>query len=708
MKTRYPYLVLLIMCLSIIESVAQPYHYPTTPTCDTVDSYFGVKVADPYRWLENEKSPATLAWIQSENDFTRQYFDTIPFREAIRKNLTEMWNYPKESVPVKAGNFYLYLKNNGIQNQSVLYKKNLLTGKETLLLDPNALSKNGTIALNTWAVSNDNRYLAYALASGGSDWTEIRVMTLDGKPLPDLLKWVKFSSVAWFQNGFFYSRYDAPAGNALNQRNTFQKIYYHQLGTTQDSDRLIYGDPEHPLRTFSVQTTDDERFMFIYGADGTSGNNLLVGDLRKGIHTPLHQLVSGFEHNYFVIDDLNNDLIIRTNDQAPNYCLIKVNTTNWEKSLLVPENNDVLQQAVILDHKMVLLYLHNAYNQLSLYDVNGAFIKKISLPSMGTVSTLSGKQKDHVLFYDFSSFTCPGNIYKLSIDNPLPVLIHETKLPFSTSEFVTDQVFYESKDGTKIPMFIVHHKNMVLNGENPLLLYGYGGFDISLTPTFSASRMLFLKNGGIWVTANIRGGGEFGEKWHQAGTLLNKQNVFDDFIAAAEYLIAKKYTSSSKLAIQGGSNGGLLIGACMTQRPDLFQVAIPQVGVMDMLRYQKFTIGWSWSTDYGTSDNERFFHYLFSYSPLHNIKKGICYPATLVTTGDHDDRVVPAHSFKFISTLQADQACNRPVLIRIEHLAGHGMGKPVSKYIDEATDIWTFIFENMHVPFHSIHFLTKH
>jgi prolyl oligopeptidase len=707
MKKLYAFLIFSTMCLSPFDSSAQSFHYPLTPTCDTVDTYFGVKVADPYRWLENEKSPSTLAWIQAENEFTNHYFDTIPFREAIRKSLTEMWNYPKESVPVKAGDYYLYLKNNGIQNQSVLYKKNIRTGKETLLLDPNALSKNGTIALNTWAVSNDNRYLAFALASGGSDWTEIRVMTMDGKPLQDLVKWVKFSSIAWFRNGFFYSRYDAPTGNALTQQNTFQKIYYHQLGTSQENDVLIYQDAEHPLRTFSVQTTDDEHFILIYGADGTSGNNLLVGDLRNGIHAPLHALVSGFNHTYFVIDNIHDDLIIRTNDQAPNFCLIKVNTTNWDKSILVPEKNDVLQQAVILDHKMVLLYLHNAYNQLALYDINGSFIKKIGLPDMGTVSTLSGKQKDHVLFYDFSSFTCPGNIYKFSIDNLVPTLIHSTKLPFSTSEFVTDQVFYTSKDGTKVPMFIVHNKKMVLNGENPLLLYGYGGFDISLTPTFSASRMLFLKNGGIWVTANLRGGGEFGEKWHQAGTLLNKQHVFDDFIAAAEYLIKEKYTSSAKLAIQGGSNGGLLIGACMTQRPDLFQVAIPQVGVMDMLRYQKFTIGWSWSTDYGTSDDERFFHYLLSYSPLHNIKPGVCYPATLVTTGDHDDRVVPAHSFKFISTLQADQACNRPVLIRIEHLAGHGMGKPVSKFIDEATDIWTFIFENMHVPFHPVRLISK-
>lgn len=708
MKKFFPLLVFSTMCLSTIDSSAQSFHYPATSICDTVDTYFGVKVADPYRWLENEKSPATLAWIQAENEFTNHYFDTIPFREAIRKNLTEMWNYPKESVPVKAGNDYIYLKNNGIQNQSVLYKKNIITGKESMLLDPNALSKNGTISLNTWSVSNDNRFLAYALATGGSDWTEIHIMTLEGKPLPDLLKWVKFSSIAWYHHGFFYSRYDEPTGNALTQRNTYQKIYYHQLGTSQDKDELIYQDTQHPLRTFSVQTTDDERFLLIYGADGTSGNNLLVGDLRKGIHTPLHLLVQGFEHNYFVIDNINDDLIIKTNDQAPNYCLIKVNTNDWSKKILVPEKMDVLQQTVILDHKMALLYLHNAYNQLFLYNIDGTLNKKISLPDMGTVSSLSGKQKDQVLFYDFSSFTCPGNIYKLSVDNPVPKLIHVTKLPFSTSEFVTDQVFYESKDGTKVPMFIVHNKNMILNGENPLLLYGYGGFDISLTPTFSVSRMLFLKNGGIWVTANIRGGGEFGEKWHQGGTLMNKQNVFDDFIAAAEYLIKKKYTSSAKLAIQGGSNGGLLIGACMTQRPDLFQVAIPQVGVMDMLRYQKFTIGWSWSTDYGTSDNEQFFHYLLSYSPLHNIKPGVCYPATLVTTGDHDDRVVPAHSFKFISTLQADQACNRPVLIRIEHMAGHGMGKPVSKFIDEATDIWTFIFENMHIPFHNVQFTSKH
>nr|WP_246392380.1 prolyl oligopeptidase family serine peptidase [Microbacter margulisiae] len=696
------------MCLSTSSFLSsQTIRYPETPKCDTVDDYFGTKVADPYRWLENENSLATSNWIKKQNALTDSYLDTIPFRKAIKKDLTQMWNYPRQSVPVKAGDNYLLFKNNGIQNQSVLYKQDSKTDKETLLLDPNILSKTGTVALNTWAVSNDNRYIAYALATGGSDWTEIRVMTIDGKQLPDVLKWVKFSDIAWYKNGFFYSCYDAPTGNVLTQQNQFQKIYYHQLGTPQSADILIYQDSQHPLRTFSAQTTADEHFIFIYGADASSGNNLIVGNLRKGLHTPLHVFVSGFDHDYAVIDNIGDDLIVKTNAEAPNYQIIKVNTADWKVSTLIPEKTDVLQQATIVDHKLVVLYLHNAYNELLLYQTNGIFDKKISLPGMGTVTSLSGKQKDKVLFYDYTSFTCADNIYKLPIDNmAVPQLIYSTKLPFTTSDFVTDQIFYTSKDGTRVPMFIVHNKNLIRNGENPLLLYGYGGFNISITPTFSASRMLFLKNGGIWVTANIRGGGEFGEKWHQAGILSHKQNVFDDFIAAAEYLIKEKYTSSSKLAIQGASNGGLLIGACMTQRPDLFKVAIPQVGVMDMLRYQKFTIGWSWASDYGTSDNEDQFHYLLKYSPLQNIRPGVAYPATFVTTGDHDDRVVPAHSFKFISTLQADQEGSNPVLIHIEHMAGHGAGKPISKYIDEAADIWTFIFENLHISFKPIHFIS--
>lgn len=704
MKRLY-YFFLAMTCFSTPSLLtSQTLHYPDTKKCDTVDVYFGTRVADPYRWLEDDKSSATLAWEKEENAVTNSYLDAIPFRQAIKKNLTAMWNYPKQSVPTKAGNDYLIFKNNGIQNQFVLYKRDIKTGKETLLLDPNLLSKEGTVALNTWSVSNDNRYFAYALATGGSDWTEIYVMTMDGKMLPDVLKWIKFSSIAWYKNGFFYSRYDAPTGNVLTQQNLFQKVYYHQIGTPQDEDVLIYQDKEHPLRTFSVQTTDDERFLLIYGAESSSGNNLLVGDLKQGIHAPLHEFVSAFNHDYAVINNVGDNLVIKTNNEAPNYQLVNVNTNNWEVSTLVPEKTDVLEQATIVDHKIAALYLHNAYSKLLLYQLNGTFEKQIALPGMGTVGSLTGKQKDKDLFYDYTSFTCADNIYKLPMENPVPQLIYTTKLPFSTSEFVTEQVFYTSKDGTKVPMFIVHKKNMVRNGKNPLLLYGYGGFNISITPTFSASRILFLKNGGIWVTANIRGGGEFGEKWHLAGTLLNKQNVFDDFIAAAEYLIKEKYTSSSKLAIQGASNGGLLIGACMTQRPDLFKVAIPQVGVMDMLRYQKFTIGWSWSSDYGTSDNEEQFHYLLKYSPLQNIKPGVSYPATFVTTGDHDDRVVPAHSFKFISTLQADQAGKNPILIHIEHMAGHGAGKPVSKFIDEAADIWAFIFQNLHIPFKPIHF----
>lgn len=701
-----PLIALVAMgCKQTVKYPEIPVTYPETKQIAHTDTYFGTTVSDPYSWLEDDRSAETAEWVKTENTVTYDYLSQIPFREDIRATLTKMWNYPKFGTPFKVGNYYFSYKNDGLQNQAVLYIMDKLDGEARVFIDPNTLSDKGTVALGGLSASNDDKYMAYTVSAAGSDWKEIRVREIaTGADLKDVINWVKFSGVAWYKDGFFYSGYDAPKGSALSEKNTYNRVFYHKLGTAQKDDRLVFEDLKYPLRYNNAGTTKDERFLFLDISEGTGGNSLAVKPAND-LKAPFRMLVSAMNKDYDVIENFDNEVYVRTNDGAPRYKVVKCDPTaaeiKWET--VIPESEDVIQSVNVVGEKIVVKYLHNAYSRLCIYDRSGKLERDIELPEIGTVGSVSGNKGNNELFYSFTSFTTVNNIYRTDVTNPASELYKATELSVPISKYVTEQIFFESKDGTKVPMFIVYKKGMKKNGSNPTLLYGYGGFNASYTPGFNVSRMLFLENGGIYVLANIRGGGEFGEEWHKAGTKMQKQNVFDDFIAAAEYLIKEKYTSSEKLAIQGGSNGGLLVGACMAQRPELFKVALPAVGVMDMLRFHTFTIGWGWVGDYGSSEqSEEMFKYLLGYSPLHNLKPGTCYPATLVTTGDHDDRVVPAHSFKFAATLQAAQSCTNPVLIRIETEAGHGAGKPTSKIIDEATDIWAFTFYNLNMKFNTI------
>jgi prolyl oligopeptidase len=673
--------------------------YPVTKKVDTVDNYFGTKVPDPYRWLENDKSEETAAWVKEENAVTYDYLGKIPFRDKIKERLTKMWNFPKYGIPFKQGKHYFFYKNDGMQNQSVLYIQDGLEGTPRVFLDPNKLSADGTISLSELSVSNDGKYLGYMTSKGGSDWNEAYLMDVEsGKLLSDHIMWIKESGFGWQGDGFYYSRFEEPApGKELSGMNKNHKVYFHKIGTLQSADKLVYEDKTHPDRNFYAMTTEDENFLILSETETTSGNGLYYKDLKKG-DKDFKQLAKGFDFDYNVIDDVDGKFIILTNDNAPTYKLVLMDPAmpareNWKT--IIPEKPEVLQSVSYLGGKLIAEYIKDAYSKAYIYTLEGKLEGEVQFPGIGTGGGFSGKKDDNTAFYSFTSFTFPSTIYKFDIKENKSTVYHKPEIDFKADDFETKQVFYTSKDGTKIPMFLIYKKGLVLNGQNPTLLYGYGGFNISLTPNFSISRLIFLENGGVYAMANIRGGGEYGEAWHKAGMVLNKQNVFDDFIAAAEYLIKEKYTSSEKLAVQGGSNGGLLIGAVMTQRPELFKVAIPQVGVMDMLRYQKFTIGKGWASDYGLSDDPVQFKYLYKYSPLHNIKEGVKYPATLVMTADHDDRVVPAHSFKFIATLQAKQAGPNPVLVRIDTMAGHGFGKPTSKSIDEAADMMSFIMFNL-------------
>jgi len=687
----------------MLNSCNQPQNekitYPETRKTDAVDTYFGVQVADPYRWLEDDNSAETAAWVAAENTVTEAYLQKIPFREEIRNRLTELWNYPRYGVPFRKGNYLFFTKNDGIQNQSVLYIQDFPAGEPRVFLDPNKLSEDGTTALATYAASKDGSYFAYAIAKAGSDWNEVYVMeTGTGKQLSDKLEWVKFSEIAWKDNGFYYSCYDKPAGGSeLSSRNEYQKVYYHKIGDAQEKDQLIYENPDFPLRNYGASTTEDEQFLILTETESTSGNSLFIKDLRKP-DSHFLKIADGFEFEYTLISNTGDQFLIRTNDHAPRYQLIEVDLknpagTNWKT--IIPEKEDVLQAAKAAGGSIICEYMQNATSKAYVYSPDGNLMHELMLPGIGTLAGFECRDTDNRAYYSYTSFTFPSTIYTYDIPANKSTVLYKSELDFNASGYVSEQVFYPSKDGTKIPMFIVHKTGIEMNGENPVFLYGYGGFNISLTPNFSVSRLLFIENGGIFAMANLRGGGEFGEDWHRAGTKLQKQNVFDDFIAAAEYLIDQKYTNPKKLAIAGGSNGGLLVGACMTQRPELFAVALPAVGVMDMLRFHKFTIGWAWTEDYGSSEDSSEFQYLLGYSPLHNLKPGTYYPATLVTTADHDDRVVPAHSFKFAATLQAAQSCNNPSLIRIETNAGHGAGKPISKMIDEATDSWAFTMYNL-------------
>ncbi|OIP82119.1 MAG: S9 family peptidase [Porphyromonadaceae bacterium CG2_30_38_12] len=679
---------------------AQKISYPITEKEKVVDTYFGVEVNEPYRWLENDTSKATANWVTAQTKVTSEYLSQIPFRNDLKKKLTKLMNYPKYGAPFKKNGKYYFFKNNGLQNQSVFYEQADLTSDPNIILDPNTFSTDGTVALASLAFSKNGNYLGYAISRSGSDWNEIFVLDMQTRQLlTDHIKWSKSSQIAWHGNGFYYSAFDAPeAGKEYSTKNEYQKIYYHAIGQPQSADELVYEDKLHALRECYAQVTDDEKILIISITETTTGNSLLMKDLTQPSSNFI-ELAKGFDNDYSVIDHLHGKLYLLTNWKAPKKRLMEIDLTqlsneNWKE--ILPETDNVLESVTIIGKKIIANYLKDATNHLYGYDLAGKKLYEVQLPALGTVSGISGEHKDTEAFYMFTAYTFPATIYRFDTNENRSELFHSSDVAFKPSDYVSEQVFYASKDGTKVPMSIIYKKGMKKNGKNPLLLYGYGGFNISLKPSFNVSRIPFLENGGIYVVANLRGGGEYGEAWHVAGTKMKKQNVFDDFIAAAEYLIAQVYTSSRKLAIDGGSNGGLLVGACLAQRPDLYAVAIPEVGVLDMLRYHKFTIGWSWTSDYGNSEESKeMFEYLKAYSPLHSLKAGVNYPATLVMTGDHDDRVVPAHSFKFAATLQAANKSAKPTLIRIDSKAGHGAGKPTAKVIDAQTDMWSFVMWNL-------------
>ena len=689
---------LALVCLFITAIfMTQTNKYPSARKSDQVDDYHGVKVADPYRWLEDLDSAETRAWVEAENKLTFAFLNDIPQRAAIRERLTKLWNYEKYGAPFKEGNRYFYTRNSGLQNQSVLYTVNTLDGQPQMILDPNTLSTDGTVAVSGLQVSPDGTLLAYSLSSSGSDWQEWKVRDVTtSQDLSDHLKWVKFSGVSWTRDGkgFFYSRYDEPKADALSAVNYFQKVYYHKLGTPQTEDVLVFERPDQKDWLFGGSVTEDGNYLIVTIYQGTDTKNRVYYKDLKAKDAPVVKLLDDFDAAYTFVANEGTRFWFQTDLEAPRGRLIEVDVKDPARAkwkVLVPESKERLQGTSFIDHKFVLNYLKDAYTQVKIYDTAGKFRSSIALPGIGTADGFNGKATDKETFYAFTGFTTPTTIYRYDFTTGKSTVFRQPKVDFNPSDYETKQVFYSSKDGTKVPMFVTHKKGLKLDGNNPTLLYGYGGFDISLTPGFSVGNLVWMEMGGVYAQANLRGGGEYGEAWHQAGMKLKKQNVFDDFIAAAEWLIAGKYTSTPKLAILGGSNGGLLVGAALTQRPDLFGAAIPAVGVMDMLRFQKFTIGWAWVSDYGSSDNADEFKALYAYSPLHNIKPGTSYPPTLITTADHDDRVWPGHSFKFAAALQAAQAGDAPVLIRIETKAGHGAGKPTSKVIEEVADRWAFL-----------------
>lgn len=674
--------------------------YPITKKVEHKDVYFGKEISDPFVWLEDDNSKETAQWVQEQNNLTFDYLSNIPYLDNMKEALTAMWNFPKEDIPWQHKGKYFAYKNDGLQNHYVLYVKDSLDGEERVLIDPNKMSDDGTVSLSAFGHSKDGKYLAYKTSTGGSDWGEIHVKTIDGEELPDTIKWVKHSGFSWYKDGFFYSRYDEPKNNVLSVKNENQKVYYHKLGTKQEEDVLIYENKDAPQQRFSAWVPEGEKYIILTVSEGTSGNMVLVRSLDKLVDT-FKTVIDNFDTDNYIVENIDDDFYIQTNNGAPNWKLVKFNAKSEKITFedVVPEKEDVLQSVSFIGDKIIIEYLHNASSRLSVYSRNGQYETDIDLPSFGTVESISGDKDNNEMFYSFTSFTIHNNVFQVDVSNLEQKLYTQSQLAFQPSKYVCEQVFYPSKDGTMVPMFITYKEGLIKDGNNPLLLYGYGGFNINQTPEFSINRMLFLENGGIYVVPNLRGGGEFGEKWHEAGTKLQKQNVFDDFIAAAEYLIKEKYTSPEKLAIKGGSNGGLLVGACLNQRPDLFGVGLPAVGVMDMLKYHKFTIGSAWKADYGCSENEEEFNYLLSYSPLHNVKEGISYPATLISTGDHDDRVVPAHSFKYAAELQTKQSGDNPILIRISTMTGHSAGKPLSKIIEELAEEWAFTFYNLGISY---------
>ena len=685
---------------------AQTLQYPTARKSDVVDDYHGTRVPDPYRWLEDPDSPESRAWIEAQNRLTEAYLAAIPARTTIRDRLTKLWNYPKYGTPFRKGGRYFFFKNDGLQNQSVLYKQASLTTQPETLLDPNLLSEDGTVALSTLAVSDDGRLLAYGTSASGSDWEEFRVRDVAiGKDRPDHLKWIKFSGASWTKDGagFFYSRYPEPTDKALTDVNRFQKLYYHRLGTDQAQDVLVYERPDQPDWGMNAEVTDDGRYAVLQVWLGTDRRNRVYYlDLKEAkrpkVTGEVVRLLDDFDASYSFVGNDGPVFYFLTDLDAPRKRVIAIDSRHPERARwreIIPQSADVLEGIQIIHDTFVAQYMHDASSRLRLFALDGRPVKELELPTLGSIGGISGERKDDEMFYAFTSFLYPTTIFRYDFKTGASSVFKAPTIDFDPSSYETKQVFYASKDGTRVPMFITHKKGLRLDGSNPTYLYGYGGFNISLTPAFSVAVLAWLEMGGVYAVPNLRGGGEYGEEWHQAGMHDKKQNVFDDFIAAAEFLIAQGYTSTPKLAIAGGSNGGLLVGAAITQRPDLFGAALPAVGVMDMLRFHKFTIGWAWVTDYGSADSAAQFPYLYKYSPLHNIRAGTRYPATLVTTADHDDRVVPGHSFKFTAALQAAQAGPQPVLIEIETKAGHGAGKPTSKLIEEQADRFAFLVRTL-------------
>ncbi len=675
--------------------------YPESRKDDQVDDYHGTEVADPYRWLEDDNSAETLAWVTAQNQVTRNYLEQIPYRSQIKQRLQELYNYPKYGIPSRSGAYYLWSKNDGLQNQSVLYAQEGLEGTPRVLLDPNQLSPDGTVRLMAGEASRNGRYFAYYLSSSGSDWLDGHVLEIEtGKALEDDLRWLKVSGLAWFGDGFFYSRYAAPQdGHNLSSRNDGHQVYYHRLGTTQADDRLIYEDQAHPQRFHTVQTTEDERFAILTVSErgqGKDGNALFFSDLsrQEAIFTPIVAEVTN--DRFQVVDNVGDKFIILTNKDAPNGRVVLYDpAVGWKD--VVPETADTLSNVSTQGGKLFVTYVRDVTSHPYVYSLEGKMENAIALPGPGTAGGFGGQREDTAAFYAYSSFNYPSTIFRYDIATAESSVFRESAIKgFRAADYETVQVFYTSKDGTRVPMFLVFKRGLKLDGNNPTLLYGYGGFNITVAPEFNPLRLALLEQGFVYASANLRGGGEYGETWHQAGMKRQKQNVFDDFIGAAEWLIANQYTSPAKLAITGGSNGGLLVGAVINQRPDLFRAAVPQVAVMDMLRFQKFTIGWNWIADYGSSDNPEEFQELYRYSPIHNIVDGVAYPATLVTTADHDDRVVPAHSFKYAATLQAKANRANPVLIRIDTQSGHGASN-TSKALDTAADIYSFLMHNLGV-----------
>jgi prolyl oligopeptidase len=680
------------------NALSAPLTYPVTKKVDQTDNYFGTVVADPYRWLEDANSAETKQWVDAQNQVTQSYLAQIPARAAIKQRLTSLWNYERYSVPYKEGGRYFYSRNDGLQNQAVLYTMNKIDDTPRVLLDPNTLAADGTVALSGTAVSPDGKLLAYGTAASGSDWNEWRVRDIEtGKDNDDVIRWVKFSSTAWTKDGkgFFYSRYDEPKeATKLADANYNHKVYYHVVGTPQSADTVVYDRPDQKAWLLGAQVTDDGRYLLINASNGSARTNaVFIKELNKP-GAKVAPLFDKFDAGYHFVDNDGARFYFTTDNNAPKSRLIAVDLAapsadKWKT--LVAESGQTLQSVSMLNRQFVAQYLADAHSMVKIFNRDGKAVRELKLPGLGSVAGFNGKKGDSETFYSYTGFTTPATIYRLDLKNSASTVLRQPKVDFDPSAFETRQQFFTSRDGTKVPMFIVAKKGLKLDGSNPTYLYGYGGFNISLTPSFSAANIAWMEMGGVYVLANLRGGGEYGEAWHDAGTKLQKQNVFDDFLGAAEWLIANKVTSPAKLAIGGGSNGGLLVGAAITQRPELFGAAIPAVGVMDMLRFQKFTIGWAWVSDYGSSDDAEQFKALYKYSPLHNLKAGACLPATMITTADHDDRVVPAHSFKFAAAAQAAQGSSNPVIIRIDTKAGHGAGKPTDKQIEEVADRWGFL-----------------